>query len=224
MKRKIKHAILIVLVALSIFAAMSAAAFAAVDDAASYGSQRTDENGAETAPEASDYIEGELEAGGTDEITDVNFFSEAYELILENSDKILSGLSFIFSMLVMIILRKVVVPSVKQGLSGIGAAVAKIKSESEGTRSATESYREQISEIKGYLDEAMTEARVARAAIEKSGFTEEARRIRSLLLGELEMLGEILLSSTLPTYRKDSVSEKLLALKKEISCHEAEEQ
>lgn len=222
MKRKLKYALLIALVALSIFTAMSVAALAA-DDTVGYASEEMDADVTSADYEDSDHSEAEANAGGAGDKTEANFFTEVYELILENSDKILSGLSFVFSMLVMLVLRKGVVPSVKEGLSGIGSAVSKIKSESESTRSAAESYGERISELKSYLDEIAEETSAARAAIEKSDFTEEARRIRSLLLGELEMLGEILLSSTLPTYRKDSVSEKLLALKKEICCHETEE-
>ena len=149
MKRKLKNTVLVILVALSIlsvFTAVALADTAVTENADGYNGESISTEGSTPEEisgsteggkqESTDKADGNITYGEESASEEVNLFAAVYDTCLANVDKILSALSFIFSMLVMLLLRRGILPSVKQGLSGVSAAVVKIKSESSNHTSS----------------------------------------------------------------------------------------
>ena len=154
-----------------------------------------------------------------------NIFSEVYEIILRHSDKILSALTLCVSLFLTFAYRKGILPLIKGGLNTLGAAVTKLKEE---TDKASEISAKTIAEARDKLtiaEEALSnlteklevlEERLA-AAMEEQ---QKASDTKIILESQIDMLYEIFMSSSIPLYQKESVGEKISAMKKRLADSE----
>ena len=158
------------------------------------------------------------EASSTESVT---VFEEVYELALRHSDKILSALAFVSSLILAFIYRKGVLPLIKGGLNAIGTTVDKLKEETE---KASEVSEKSIIAAKAKLEAAegsmaaLTE-KLALLEEELSSLREEEAKlgdVKLVLESQTELLYEIFMSSSIPAYLKESVGERVLAMKKQL--------
>ncbi|MBE6644636.1 MAG: hypothetical protein E7612_04560 [Ruminococcaceae bacterium] len=157
----------------------------------------------------------------------VTAFEEIYDLVLRHSDKILSALAFVSSLILAFIYRRGVLPLIKGGLQAIGAAVDKLKAETEKASEVSES---SIIAAKSKLEEteesmaALTE-KLSTLEKELSLLREEAKLcdVKPVLESQTELLYEIFMSSSIPAYLKESVGERVAAMKKQLCAKEVSE-
>ena len=164
--------------------------------------------------------EGDSEAEKTTdtELGEVNFFEDAFVALESFSSEILCALSFTGSLIIAFAYKKGLLPAVKNGIGAIGSAVGSIKESSE-------SYAKQGEELLALMSARLDEAEKTLAAFEKavSDIAEKAEdgaharsdraEMKALMSAQIDMLYDIFMTSSLPQYQKDAVSEKLQKMK-----------
>ncbi len=207
-----KKILIIAFICAFIFSALSLCAFAEVTQADADG---TYAENADTAPkdEATDTYENPTEA--------------VFDAVMQNSDKLLSALSFIGSLFIIFIYKRGLLPLLKGGAGAIAKGVASLEEEAKkqsdeasslsalltARLAAGENAVDRIEKSVGVLEE-----RCARAISEGK----DSRAIFSALSVQSELLYEILLASSLPSYEKERVSEKISSIRSLLKDGEAD--
>ena len=156
-----------------------------------------------------------------------NVFAAVYNTLIENSDKIFSTLAFIASLIIAFLYKKNFMPTVKNSIGSITAALSEFSTESGkkiGNASAlidavnsrlleTENMLSHLSDNLSGLEEALKD---------KTKDTSRLESIKKVISAEVDMLYEIFMTSSLPQYKKEEVGEKISAMKKELSCEVCE--
>ena len=168
--------------------------------------------------------EGEEDGAATAEYEE-NAFDIAYSYVTENADKLFSMLAFAGTLIIAFSYKKGLFPYVSKALASLNGAVKKINEQSEKTESG-------ISEVLVSLSEKLSQSESTVAALESrlnsldskiDSALPEKKRNEALMLGELELLYEILTASSLPQYRKDRVGEVFARIKSQLAGDEANE-
>ncbi len=172
----------------------------------------TVEDGVEIGSENAEDRSGEAEK---------NPFSILYGEIIKNSDKILSALTFIGSLILAFTYKKGLLPIVKGSLSTLGGAVTKLKEETEGHMENTLKYALAVKEKLDSAEKLFTSLAerldtLAEELKDVSANEQKNRKFREIMNAQVDMLYEIFMSSSLPQYQKDSVGEKISEMKKNI--------
>ena len=165
----------------------------------------------------------EEEVAPTPESTTV--FEEIYDQVLAHSDKILSALAFLASLFLAFAYKRGFLPLIRGGLNAISNAVGSLKDESER---ASEISREALAEANDKLavaEQSLSELTEKLAVFEQElGNTKDMKtkteEFRLVLETQSELLYEIFMSSSIPTYLKESVGEKMCAMKKALGASE----
>ena len=181
---------------------------------------------AEEIPETENaYTENTAPVEMPDNAEEQNTFSEIYELILNNSDKLFSLLAFISSLVMVFAYKKGLIPIINTGLSAIRKSTDTFeKSAGESLIKAEESLNfltskfascintlEDISDCVDKLSERLD-------AIEED--KDSAKTFKTVMLSQIDMLYEIFMKSGLPQYSKDALGEKVAQMKKSITSGE----
>ncbi|MBR5242317.1 MAG: hypothetical protein IKV20_04175 [Clostridia bacterium] len=160
--------------------------------------------------------------GAAEEYAKTNVFEQIYTELLSHSDKILSALAFVASLLLAFTYKKGLLPLVKGALNTLGSSVTTLK--------------EQTESVAGKADEAMSAALTRLMEAEKLmlSLTErlevlenelcDARHdraklsdIQTVISTQVDMLYEIFISSSIPLYQKEAVGEKICAMKRALA-------
>lgn len=165
---------------------------------------------------------GDFEKEGTGARSD---FEEIYNTVMEHISEILSLAAFIGSLICAIIYKSGLMPLMENGLKGLKNAAIKIK---EATDKAELDSKESMSGITSRMESMedtvadMSEAFLALAGA-MDGYKsqmEHQRRIDTVLEGELDMLYDIFMTSSLPEYEKARVGERMTKLKEALNSGE----
>ena len=159
--------------------------------------------------------------GENDEEREKNSFEEIYGLAVSNADKLFALLAFIASLLVGFAYKKGLIPFVKTALGALGNGVTLLKEE---TKRAEEAASLALSSAENKL--AAAEKNVA-LALEKLSLIEadlassregalRDNELRLILRSQIELLYEIFMSSSLPSYQKDAIGERVAEMKKAL--------
>ena len=160
--------------------------------------------------------------------TENSFFEQLYLEAEENLDKILSALTLAATMLIGLAYKKGLLPGLDTAVGNIHAAVSSL---SDSQKKDAQSYRNDLASLTNRIDsiekslapltDLLAEAcnRLEDASAAKS----DREKLRCVLLSEVEMLGEIFMSSGLPQYQKDSVGERIFKMKQELKNDESGE-
>ncbi len=151
-----------------------------------------------------------------------NSFTELYEIVMSHLSEILSLAAFIGSLLCAFIYKSGLLPLFDKGLGSIKSATQKIK---EATDRAECNSKESLGSINGKilgLEDALYSIKNLITDLnDRLGSLGDQQahqaRIDTLLGGELDMLYDIFMSSSLPEYEKARVGERVTKLKKELS-------
>lgn len=155
-----------------------------------------------------------------------NVFEQIYSLILSNSDKILSALAFMGSLVLAIAYRKGMLPILRGGISKIGEEIGHLKSETESFYKASEG---KLSEAYKSIERAeglFSSLSDRLAELEEELSAQNADRtnysqMRIIMSAQIDMLYEIFMASSLPAYQKENVGEKICEMKKALAAGEA---
>ena len=156
-----------------------------------------------------------------DEEDGSGFIEEAYELILSNADKLFALLAFISALLVGFAYKKGLLPFVKTALTAIANGVANLK---EGSLKAEESANAALRCAEEKLTRAeecvnLISERIAGIEKELSEAKEDSMKdgeLRLILNSQIDLLYEIFMSSSLPTYQKDAVGARFAEMKRAL--------
>ncbi len=217
MKRNIKllSAILLILT----FALFSAIPFTVFAD------ETAPEDGVISTEEVTDgpHPDAEVSVPTEEPETEDNIFEAIYGELLKNSDKILSALAFIGSVIIAFTYKKGLIPAVKNSLSHIIGGVKTLTEENEkGLTKIEESTEKMLARLEDTeekltaLYSSLSEVEYLLAENEKK--QKSAQDTRNILYSQVDMLYEIFMTSSLPEYKKDSVGKKISEMKKTLSA------
>ncbi len=150
-----------------------------------------------------------------------NFFASIYGEAVENSDKILSALAFIGSVVLAFTYKKGLLPTLNSAIGKLTESVSKIKKSSEEQLDKsckllgdagvylenTEKCLNALSERLEKLESDLENAKESKSQREKFNL---------VLMAQTDMLYDIFMTSGLPQYQKDIVGEKISAMKEQI--------
>lgn len=178
-----------------------------------------EDNADTTAPtqDGEDATKGE----STPDIEENNGFTELYNLAMSHLSEILSFAAFIGSLLCAIIYKSGLLPMVDRGLVSLKNVTQKIKESTDRaeyeSRESLDNITAKILTLEGALNGIQTALLSLNERMEAiSGKEAHQAKIDTLLLGELDMLYDIFMSSALPEYEKARVGERVSKLKKEL--------
>lgn len=155
-------------------------------------------------------------------------FDALYEAFIDNADKIFSVLSFLGSVVVVVAYKKGLIPVLNSGLRSIRKSSDELKKKSEeNILSAQKTLNMLTSRLAGYENSADTLYKSVEELRERLESREESYKreadLKEILLAEIDMLYEIFINSSLPQYSKDTVSERIVKMKKSL-CHGDEDE
>ena len=175
--------------------------------------ENTESNAAKESGEALDTYE------------DDTFFTVLYEGIKKNSDKILSALAFLGSLIIAFMYKKGLFPFVEKALASLSGAVVKLGNEAkknadlgnEFLNTVTDKLERSESIISGFTDSLK---RLEAGLMEFSSEKSEREKLKLIMTAEVEMLNEIIMASSLPQYQKDRAGECFMKMKQELKAEE----
>ena len=161
---------------------------------------------------------GELDTPSEELTEHKNLFSALYELCAENADSILSALTCLLSLILMIVYKKGMMPTLEGGIRSLIGFCKGVSESAESIRSDSAALGDKLSEgldktgnILGALEEKIAELSARLEEKEKS--SPSPKLYSEIMLAQIDMLYEIFTSAELPQYLKDSVGEKIYAMR-----------
>ena len=154
-------------------------------------------------------------------------FDEIYNKLLTHSDKILSALAFFASLFLLFAYKKGILPLIRGGLNTLSGAVGSLKEESKrvceiSEKSFTEA-KDKLDIAEKALSELTKKLETVESELSKTKDIEvQALDFKLVLQTQSELLYEIFMSSSIPAYLKESVGERMCAMRKVLSESEAE--
>ncbi len=154
-----------------------------------------------------------------------NIFDTVYDIMLENSDKILSALAFAASLALILVYKRGLLPLLKNALTGLGASVSRMREQaeksSENSAKSISAAAEKLAlaEITvNQLTQKLSE--LEKKLVDTETLKEDSEILRTLMTSQIDMLYEVFMSSSLPAYRKDVIGERITMMRKLTSTGE----
>lgn len=152
-----------------------------------------------------------------------NLFEEIYSEVMKHSDKILSALSFVASLVIVFAYKKGLLPILKGALSKLSDTVSGLrescKEANEGARTALSSAEEKLALAEKAVCELTEKLTSIEAELEASkGIGKSISKVEAVISSQVDMLYEIFMTSSLPLYQKEAVGEKISEMKKSLLC------
>ena len=157
-----------------------------------------------------------------------NIFFTAYDEIASHLPEFLSALSLLGAGMIAFCYKRGLLPLLKNGIGAIGSATMdcgkKVEAYAEESRNICEKANDSIHLITTYMKRiedtlCALEEKIAVTCSEKK----EKKELCELMRGQVDMLLEIFLASSLPQFEKDRVCKKVEEMKQSIRAAENEE-
>ena len=190
MKRKILKALVLMTLVTALIFTFSVGAFA-------------EEAEADFTPGEESEVENEAD----------NTLYEIYESIKENSDKLLSLCSFIGTLLIAFIYKKGLLPGLKKVTASVTDALSAIKNEAEKTETATKDYGQRLDSLSAKTEEMVNDLKALENDLSPEKADKERRLLYTVMNGQMELLYDIFMSSSLPEYKKEEVGTRINKMK-----------
>lgn len=152
-----------------------------------------------------------------------NIFEDIYNELLRHSDKILSALAFLASLVLALAYKKGLLPILKGALTKLSDSVTKLR---EASENASEDARKALEKAEEKLN--LAEEKIASLTEKLSLFEEDAEglkrtgvsisSIESVIGCQVDLLYQVFMSSSLPLYQKEAVGEKIAEMKRELAA------
>ncbi len=174
---------------------------------------------------ASDEVAEDVYAGEQADVEEENFFEIIYEEFLKHSDKLLSALAFVASLLVVFAYKKGLIPIIKASLSALGATVSSLKNESEKVSAeagaAILSATEKLSAAEDVINALGKRLESIEQQLNLANENQlKGESVYTVISAQIDMLYEVFMSSSLPAYQKDSVGERIAEMKKSLASYD----
>ena len=168
---------------------------------------------------------GDAVDGGRGEESE-NFFADLYGITAENADKIFAILSFIGTLVLALAYKKGLMPSLGKTIAkladGVRDMAAKAEERISDGEKAIDGFGERISKALAALESLEARANELSEKLDVIGECKDhTDAATKALLGEVDMLSELLLASSIPEYRKEAVERRVAYIKKELGDNEA---
>lgn len=185
----------------------------------------TNSGEAESGENIAENVSPDVEGGKSES----NVFEETYNLLRANADKIFSVLAFIGTLIVGIGYKSGLLPLLREALSKLKASLDGVKTESEATKAMTNEKFTQLSSAIDEINESLFKNsreldRIGWQFEDYEQFCKERESMRLILLGQIDMLYAIFMSSALPQYQKDEIGERISLMREELSKYESEQE
>ena len=192
------------------------------DEGGTQGGNNADD-GAEVGGENTDLGD----TGSTDVDTNENFFAVIYDELALHADKILSALAFVGSLIIAFAYKKGLIPVIQNALANMGARVGELRDSTEKSISVANGSIEAVTEKLAGAEALIGELSEKLSALERElndcAVDRENRRAFNLILTtQIDMLYDVFMSSSLPLYQKEQISEKISEMKKAIAAEKSE--
>ena len=151
--------------------------------------------------------------------SEISFFAKAYEGLFEKAPEITSLLAFIGSLIVMFSYKRGFMPLVSDGIKALAGGVKSISDKADALEYESEEFKKKTKESLDATEKLLLRMEsslkdVEERLKERENEQKEKAELKSVLLGEIEMLYEIFMSAALPQYLKDSVGEKMAEIRR----------
>ena len=155
----------------------------------------------------------------------INIFDEIYRVLEENADKIFSILAFVGTLVVGVGYKSGLLPLLRDALSKLKSSIDGVKADGEQSKALTEikmaEIGEQIKDINAAIEK--NNGELARIEWQFDSYEElmaERKSMKALLVGQIDMLYAIFMSSALPQYQKDEIGTKIQEMREELASYE----
>ena len=162
-------------------------------------------------------------------VQESNVFVDVYNLIIDNSDKIFALLAFSGSALVGFTYKKGLLPLLKSTFSSLTGSVSSIKERSTELAEHTNENLNELCEKMNYVLKRNEETDksvecISERLTDLCEVTEQYRKTHVVLASQIDMLYAIFMSSALPQYQKEEVSERIKQMKGELAIYDKAEE
>ena len=175
-----------------------------------------DEAPLEEAVTETDGTVGEAEDAGASFMTRLGTEFKSY------LGEIFSALTLVGSVVLAIAYKRGLLPVVKGALNATAGAVTKIRESTEkcgeDTRALSEAVSARLENAESTLSSLADRIdELNRQLEEKAESATERERMHTVMLAQVDMLYQVFMSSSLPQYEKDSIAERVGAMKQALS-------
>ena len=163
----------------------------------------------------------------TDAKEGYNIFADIFDAVQGFSTEILCTLSFIGSVTISLAYKKKLLPTVKNGLGIIGNAIGDVKEQTLASVKAQETLVSEFTQRLAAAEATLSKFESAISEIAEktevgTNAAEDRANMKALMSAQIEMLYELFMTSSLPQYQKDALSERIREMK-EVSLGVGEE-
>ena len=153
----------------------------------------------------------------TTEAEGANFFATLYKEISRYSGEIFCALTFIGSIILAFAYKKGLLPLVTKALGSAGSTLSKIKDTTDSLDQSNHEFSEKISTALGSAVDTVNKMSEKLGTLElelskMSETKEERKTLNTVLRSQVELLYDIFISSSMPQYQKDAISQKVSAM------------
>ena len=142
-----------------------------------------------------------------------NPFDSLYRVFDENSNKILSLLSCVGTLIIALLYKKGLVPGLKNAISSFKAELVEIKNDNINTRNNSLEYGEKIERLGIEISTAAKKIEKLEQILLSEDSAKEKQILGTVLKEQIELLYDIFMSSSLPEYKKEAVSARISKMK-----------
>ena len=155
-----------------------------------------------------------------------NVFESAFTLVEENADELFSLLAFLGTLVIALLYKRGLTPTLSRGINRISASVSDIKKtfceSSEITGTLTDRISERLGRLESSLDSFSLEIiRLEELLGSQAEYRTDRESMKRILTWQIDMLSEIFMTSSLPQYQKDAVGERVRAMREALAKDEA---
>ena len=147
-----------------------------------------------------------------------NIFDRIYSELESNADKIFSVLAFVGTLVVGVGYKSGLLPLLRDALSKLKSAVDGVKADGELSKALTESKMNEIIDSVNKIELSLD--RMEERLDDCDLILAERESMRTILLGQVDMLYAIFMSSALPQYQKDEIGIKIQEMREELASYE----
>ena len=155
-----------------------------------------------------------------------NIFADLFGVLEQFSSEILCALSFTGSLIIALSYKKGLLPTLKGGIGSIGSAIGSIKESSENYAKQHDELMTSFSLLLSMTKDSLVQLEnIVKELADKVEDGEHAaadrENMKALMSSQIDMLYEIFMSSSLPQYQKEAISERVRVMK-EVTASDGE--
>ena len=140
-------------------------------------------------------------------------FKEVYDLVAENSGKILSLLSFIGTLFIALIYKKALLPGLKKVTASVTDALGAIKEETEKTELSATECQTELKSLSKATEKLCSNIEELESCLCPEKAEKQRQTLYTLISGQIDLLYDIFMSSSLPEYKKEDVGCRIAKMK-----------